>query len=585
MEEQEKSIQDYLAMLSRRKVPMLVTIVIVFLIGIVVALVWPPTYRSSATILIKEQEVPNDLVRSTVTSYAAQRIQMISARVMTRNNLKQIIDKYNLYEKDLKRKTTEEVIENMRSDIDLDMENANVVDPRTGRPVTATIAFTLSYEGDNPASTQKVAGELTNLYLEENLKTRKEKANETYLFLTEEAEKLSVKITEYETRLARFKEEYNNSLPEMNNLNMTMLERTEREIEQTENDLRALQERKFYTESQLAQTNPLTMMRSATGQTILDPVSRLKALESEYASLTAKYSEQHPDVIRVKREIEGLKLQTGDSTSSVELAKQLSKARSQLQSMRKKYSASHPDVINAQKTVDRLEDELAQVKQLPERRIVEHEPDNPAYISLKSQLVSINSEIESIKNKQVRLKEKYQEYQERISKSPQVEQEYQALLRDHRNATARYQDIKARQMEAEIGQELEKESKGESFQLIDPPQYPEEPVKPNRLAIVFLAFFLAGASGLGLVFIAEMMDSSVRGINGVTAMLTAAPLAVIPAIYTPADFFRRRRINRILLGSTVAGIVIVLLAVHFFFSPLDVLWFRSVRKAETIIGI
>lgn len=366
---------------------------------------------------------------------------------------------------------------------------------------------------------------------------------------------------------------------------MTMLERTEREIEQTENDLRALQERKFYTESQLAQTNPLTMMRSATGQTILDPVSRLKALESEYASLTAKYSEQHPDVIRVKREIEGLKLQTGDSTSSVELAKQLSKARSQLQSMRKKYSASHPDVINAQKTVDRLEDELAQVKQLPERRIVEHEPDNPAYISLKSQLVSINSEIESIKNKQVRLKEKYQEYQERISKSPQVEQEYQALLRDHRNATARYQDIKARQMEAEIGQELEKESKGESFQLIDPPQYPEEPVKPNRLAIVFLAFFLAGASGLGLVFIAEMMDSSVRGINGVTAMLTAAPLAVIPAIYTPADFFRRRRINRILLGSTVAGIVIVLLAVHFFFSPLDVLWFRSVRKAETIIGI
>lgn len=585
MEEQDKSIQDYLAMLSRRKVPMLVTMVIVFLIGIVVALVWPPTFRSEATILIKEQEVPTELVRSTVTSYAAQRIQIISQRVMTRGNLKDIIDKYDLYQKDLKRKTTEEVIENMREDIGLRMIDADVVDPRSGRPVSATIAFTISFEGDNPSSTQKVTGELTNLFLEENLKTRKEKANETYLFLTEEAEKLAEKISELEVKLATFKEAHTNSLPEMSDLNQSLLERTERELEQAENDIRALQERKFYTESQLAQTNPLTMMRSATGQSILDPASRLKALESEYASLTAKYSDQHPDVIRVKREIAGLKQQTGNAAGSVELAKKLSSARSELQSMRKKYSTSHPDVINAEKTVAKLEKELAQVKQLPERRFVEQEPDNPAYISLQSQLVTINAEIDSIRNKKNRLKEKYEDYQNRIAKSPQVEREYQGILRDYRNATNRYQDIKARQMEAEIGQELEKESKGESFQLIDPAQYPEEPVKPNRIAIMFLAFIMAGASGLAFVFIAETLDASVRGINGVAAMLTAAPLAVIPAIYTPADYFRRRRINRILLGSSIAGIVIVLLAVHFFFSPLDVLWFRGMRKAENIIGI
>ena len=90
---------------------------------------------------------------------------------------------------------------------------------------------------------------------------------------------------------------------------------------------------------------------------------------------------------------------------------------------------------------------------------------------------------------------------------------------------------------------------------------------------------------MGFVFLAEAIDSSIRGVRGVTAMLTAAPLAVIPAIYTPKDYFRRKRINRILLVSMVAGFVFVLLGIHFFFSPLDVLWFRSVRKAETIIGI
>jgi len=585
MDEQEKNLQDYLAMLSRRKIPMLITIAVVFMIGIVVAMVWPPTYKSSATILIKEQEVPVELVRSTVTSYAAQRIQIISQRVMTRSNLLKIIEKYGLYKKELERKTTEEVLDDMRDDIGVKMISADVVDPRTGRPTSATIAFTLSFESENPASTQKVAGELTSLFLAENLKTRKEKANETYVFLTEEANKLTRHIAELEAKLAEFKEQHAASLPEMSNLNQSMMERVERELDMVESELRGLHERKFYTESQLAQTNPLTMMRSATGQSILDPASRLKALESEYASISAKYSEQHPDVIKIKREIEGLKQQSGTVSDSVEKAKQLSKTRSELQSLQKKYSPDHPDVIRLKKVVAKLESELKAEKELPERRFVENEPDNPAYISLQTQLKNIETDIESAENRKARLKKKVVEYEERISKAPQVEREYQVLMRDHRNATSRYQDIRSRQMEAEIGQELEKENKGESFQLIDPAQYPEKPSKPNRIAILFLSLVFSIACGAGLVVVSEMIDTTVRGVSGVTYMLTAAPLAVIPAIFTPRDYFRRKRLNRILVVSIVAGFVVVLLGIHFFYSPLDVIWFRGMRKAENIIGI
>ena len=193
MEEQEKSIQDYLAILSRRKAAIITTGLAVFLLGLITALVWPPTYKSSATILIKEQEIPTELVRSTVTSYAAQRIQTISQRVMTRPNLMEIIEKYNLYVKERKRDTTEEVLGEMRKNIGLNMISADVVDPRTGRPGVATIAFSLSFQGSSPDSTQKVAGELTSLYLAENLKTRKDKAAETYGFLTDETTKLEEK--------------------------------------------------------------------------------------------------------------------------------------------------------------------------------------------------------------------------------------------------------------------------------------------------------------------------------------------------------------------------------------------------------
>src|SRR3989344_5944866 len=88
-----------------------------------------------------------------------------------------------------RRSTTEEILDSMRQDIGLSMINADVVDPRSGQLTKATIAFTLAFEGNDAKVAQKVANELTTLYLNENLKTRAEKAGETTLFLTSESER------------------------------------------------------------------------------------------------------------------------------------------------------------------------------------------------------------------------------------------------------------------------------------------------------------------------------------------------------------------------------------------------------------
>jgi len=585
MEEQEKSIQDYLAIVSRRKAAIVLTSLIMFLIGLITALIWPPTYKSDATILIKEQEIPTELVRSTVTSFAAQRIQTISQSVMTRPNLMEIVEKYDLYVKERKRKTTEEVLVQMRKDIGLDMISAEVVDPRTGRPGVATIAFTLSYEGSSPASTQKVAGELTSLFLAENLKTRKDKAAETYTFLTDETEKLEQKIAESGIKLAEFKERNSLSLPDMSAMNLSMLNRTEGELESVSAELRALKERQFYLQSQLAQINPLTNMRSATGESILDPSSRLKALESEYASLSAKYSDKHPDIVKIKREISGLRDQTGQTLDTQEQAKKLSKKRSEYASIKKKYSENHPDVIRLQSEIESLEKSISLDSQRIESQVLKLNPDNPAYISVQTQIKTVETEIKSNTAKKVRLTNKLIDLEERISKSPQVEKEFMILAREQQNALKRFQDIKARQMEAEIGQQLEKESKGESFVLIDPAQFPEKPIKPNRIAIVFMSLIFSIAAGLGVAVLKEAMDGSIRGVLSVNKILTAAPLAVIPVIYNTYDLRKKQRINRMVFGFVVGSIVFVLLAIHFFLTPLDVLWFRGLRKAENVIGV
>ncbi len=586
MEEQEKSIQDYLAIISRRKSSILITALIVFLMGLSAALVWPPTYQSMATILIKEQDIPNELVRSTVTSFAAQRIQTISQRVMTRPNLLSIIEKYGLYVKERKKQTLEEVLEMMQGDISLNMITADVVDPRTGRVGVATIAFTLSYEGSNPASTQKVTGELTSLFLEENLKTRKDKAQETYSFLTDETVKLETKIVESSKKIAEFKEKYAESLPEMLMVNLTARNRTESELDSVDAELRGLKERQFYLQSQLSQVNPLTNMRSATGESILDPASRLKSLESEYVSLSARYSSKHPDIVKILREIEGLRVYTNLEVDTEEQAKALTAKRSEYSALVEKYSDNHPDVLSLKAEIDKLEESVKELSASNiEKEIMSLQPDNPAYIGIQSQLKTIETEIVSNESRRKRLKKKMHSLDKKISKAPQIEKDFNFLIRELQSSTIRFQDIKARQMEAEIGQQLENERKGESFILIDPAQYPEKPIKPNRLAIIFLSFIFSIAAGLGVAILKEVMDGSIRGVASISKLLTEAPLAVIPIIYNTIDLQRQKRNNRIMLGSAIASVVTVMVLIHVFWTPLDVLWFRGLRKAQNVIDI
>jgi len=580
-ERQAKDFGDYIKAFRRRRTQMLAIGGILIVVAMIIALAWPAVYRSTATILIEEQEIPVDLVRSTVTSYAAQRIQMISQRVMSRTNLMEIINKYDLYVSERRRETTEEIVERMRGEIALDMINAEVVDPRSGRPTAATIAFSLSYEGKSPTLTQKVANELTSLYLSENIKNRTEKASETYGFLSEEAKKLNEKITELEAKLAEFKEKNLGSLPELADLNMSMMDRTERELLEADREFRSMEERKFFLETQLAELDPYRPMVSDTGQSVLNPSSRLEMLRSEYTNAKVKYAPDHPDVIRLKREIEGLELQLGESSSENGInSKGLAEARAQLAAAKEKYSPDHPDVIRLTEQVAGLEATIIDSKETK----TGIKADNPAYIQLQSQLDSIKSGVEALRIKRQGLRGRLKEYEERVKNGPKIEQEYRILRRDYENATRRYQEIKGKQMEAEIAQELEKESKGERFSLIDPAQLPESPIKPNRPVILFLGFVLSMGCAIGFVLIMEAIDMSVRGSKGVEQVIGMAPLAIIPYRENNSEIIRRARVYKYTYVSVIVAVILAIIVIHFFWTPLDVLWFRGLRKVDTVVG-
>ena len=205
-----------------------------------------------------------------------------------------------------KQSPTEEVLHRFTKDTNIDVINAKVVDKRTQNPTQATIAFTLSYDGESPESAQKVANELTSLFLAENLKTRERHAQETTAFLKQEADGLSRHIEEIEKKLSNVKQRADGALPELTQLNMQLLNGAERELTDTDRDIRSLEERKAFLEGELATIKPNTPILSATGERILDSGERLKALRAEYADKAGYLSPEHPDIWKMQQEIRAL---------------------------------------------------------------------------------------------------------------------------------------------------------------------------------------------------------------------------------------------------------------------------------------
>jgi len=584
MAAENKDLKYYLAALSYRKGRVLLIIAAVFIASATVAFGLPPVYRSTATILIEEQDIPSDLVRSTITSYADQRIQVISQRVMTRTNLKDIIDKYNLYQKESRVETSEMIINRMREDVNLEILSSDVIDPRSGRPTQATIAFSISYDSQNPDTAQRVANELVSLYLTENIRSRTRKAEETSEFLREDAEKLSASLAVLEEKMARFKERNAGKLPQLMDLNFQLLDRTERDIRELKSQIVSLAESKIYLQGQLSQIEPSLPIISATGERVMDPETKLKVLEIQYLSASSRYAPEHPDVVKLRMEIEALQREIGNVSTLDERMKELTNLKTEMILLREKYSADHPNVIRLSKAISVLEKELINQAMENPGKNVEPEPENPAYITLQAQLEAVKTQLNAQSGQLGGLKEKLALYEERLMQAPQVEMEYLALSREQQNTLQRYSEVKAKQMEAQVAQELEKKSKGERFTLIDPPQLPEIPVKPNRLAILFLGLVLSLGGGFGYAAMSENMDTTIRDARTMRMLTGHAPLASIAFIETNADIKKQHSRKIFILSTVFAALALLLMAVHIYVTPLDVMWFSVTRKfSDTLI--
>jgi uncharacterized protein involved in exopolysaccharide biosynthesis len=588
LEPEGLGLADYLAIGKRRRRPMVLAAGAGLLTAVLLALLLPPEYQSIGTILIEQQEMPPELVRSTVTSYADQRVQVISQRVMTTQNLLDIIRRYNLYPRQRRRESREALMARMRKDISVKMISADVIDPRSGRPTSATIAFSVGYSNRSADQAAKVANELTTLFLNENVSTRTKLAQDAASFLEGEADRVNKHMAELEAQVAAFRSQHFDSLPELEQFNMQLLDRTSQEIDKDETRRASLEQQQVYLEAQLAQLKPNSALFSDSGERILSTNDRLKALRSQLASARALYAPDHPDIARLTREIAGLEAQDQGATDLNDLRRDLEQARGEAAAAQERYGPEHPDRKRLEKQVASLEEDLATATAaqaaragtaVPRAPAGPKDADNPAYIQIEAQLSATRNELQALAEEEARLRAQRGSYEKKITLEPQTERDYRDLMRDYENTKAKYQELRSKQQEATVSKNLETDRKGERFTLIEPPLLPEQPVSPNRPLILLLGAVLAIALGIGAGAVSESLDATVRGRRDLMRIVAGAPpLAIIPrigAIEIERSPWRRRA----LLALIIVGILLAAAgAVDFFYRPLDVLWFTLLRR-------
>lgn len=540
---------DYLGIISRRKNHFLIPAALVAIVAAALAFLLPPVYRSTATVLVEEQEIPDDLVRSTVTSFAAERIERIGQEVLKRDNILAIAEKYNLFPDLRAVGMLQEIPVKVKANIHKELVSADVKDPHKGGKAQATIAFTISYDGDNPDVAQKVTTDLVDLFLGENIKVRMKSAEETTAFLSAESEALSREIAEIEQEIAAFKGTNADYLPENLNVYNQFVLRTENEILELSKSIDAQELRKLELEGALTTIEPYQGMVSSTGERIMSPQEQLKVKKTELIRLSALYSPDYPDVVKLRSEIASLEKTLGKTgNNSRENFQDLELLKSQYAEKREKYSKDHPDVIQLERAIAKLEKERVSGPKGGRRLEADAPPENPAYISMQTQIRAVQSNINSMMGQRAGLKGKVEMYEQRLARIPEVEREYQKLLRDYQDVRDRYHDIKNKLLQAKIAQSLEEKGKGERFSLLEPPDFPDRPVKPNRIGIMLLGIVLAMGAGVGFAFIAEFFDNKIYRESQLADILGELPLVNIPMLADDEIVVTRQQLRS--LGKT-----------------------------------
>jgi uncharacterized protein involved in exopolysaccharide biosynthesis len=543
----EYTASDYFNAFKRRRGILVIVAVPILLLSVSLSMLLPDKYTSSAQIDINlEGTSARTLEPIEVTTYADQYIAKLTDRALSTDNLRRLAEDPEIFAGAHGELVESDRLGLLRESIEVSVLTQSVISPNSGREVDLISGVRVAAVGADPQFVYAVADRASDLFLEADRLSRTERASSASLFLSDQMSLREQEILDLEQQIADFKVGNSCCLPELVALNTSVIDRAERDIEDIRPRIRSLEQDRVFLQSQLEEIKQLA------GAT-----DRLAELEEQYMTLVANYGSNHPDVVRLRREITAM----ASADASGEGAYEMVELRMKLIEAEQKYSSEHPDVIRYRQQLAALEAKSRSGVSSDQAKLLE----NPRYIQVRAELNSIETELAELRAREPDLREKIREYEDRLAKTPQVESEYQALTRRLESAQESFNDLQQRAVIAQQSAALESTDIGARLTEIVPPVIPREPSGPPRTAIVILGVFLAGTLGIGSMLLAEMTDATIRGGKDVARVVNMVPLATVPTIEN-AKSKRVRRRNAFLVRGTL--IVVTIGLVFFIFKDM-----------------
>jgi polysaccharide chain length determinant protein (PEP-CTERM system associated) len=484
----ELNLDDYVAMLRRRAWILLIPALLAPVLGWLISYAYAPKYTSQSLVLVEVQKVPTSMVQPVVTEDLTERIAMIQQQVLSDSQLRPMVERLNLVKNG---QSVGDVIDMIRANMTVSpvATELSQIGETTGKARKANQSsvpgFYVDYTARNPREAQQICNELTSMLWSQNLKSRESVAKGTTTLLSRGLDDAKHHLDDLDGKLAAFKKQYVGQLPGDEESNFKILTGLNSQMDANTQTLNRAQQDKTYTESLLAQQiSAWKSTQSASNPETLE--KQLSELQSELVQLQARYTDDHPDVMKTKADIAGVRKKLAEVNSASAAAGD---------SASEKASASEP----------------------PEVR------------QLRMQIHQYSDLIAGATRDQKRLQQEIGQYQGRVALSPAIEEKYKELARDYDNAQKNYQDLLADKSKSDLTLTMEQQQQGEQM-IVNPASLPETPSFPNR------ALFAGGGLGAGLVLgigIAlwfEVRDKAIRTEADAEAALDLPLLVSMPWI-------------------------------------------------------
>ena len=486
----------------RRRWFLIIPFIVALLVGIYFAFTLPKVYEASTMILVQAQRVPTNYVKPVVTTDIVSRLRTISQQILSRTNIERIINDYKLFSgPDNENMFMEDKVENVRNRISVNVSQSST--------------FSISFKGQDPKKVTNIANALATYFIDENLKVREAQAIGTSTFLDDELETMRVSLEAREKTLRDYRQKFMGELPDQLDTNLSVLQRLSEDLIEKQKALRESKSTLNALKTQISESqknkNVLNLDDFDAGDSDMQDSAEVSELKNRLAVLKIRYTDQHPDVVRLKAMIDKLEAE-------------------------QKSDAETPEADGQP-----LDDDLAQFDFMSLQRAQLQEAQN--------QVTNLELEAADLKNKIVL-------YQKRVDNTPKRQEELLAITRDYDNLKSSYDNLLNRRLEAQISVNMEKKQKGEQFEIVDPARVPEKPISPN-LKRHFLMTVMAGlAMGCGIVFILEFLNTSYRKPEDIETDLGLSILATVPLVLQPKQKRRQQLLDLASIASVAFSILL-----------------------------